>query len=256
MEPPSRCSDCIGCQECSFNEQQYSEQETMEVLEKSVTIKEVSKSSTYEEDSKEVSGWKAATNSNRKSIPAGRVEDKADKEPTQSLRKRKGKTRPLASRKKGETKDRKGPTCWNCEEVGHKREKCPKPKTPALKREQVNEQLQLHGGALLGLGWSRERDVFVHQFANNVSPRKRKQPTGEDKTLKDFHKLEGVSVANSFYRPRGMISPLPIILKVTLGRLFSKEQNLDWVDNLVRELRGHVQDVNTNTHSTPRGLEV
>ena len=98
--------------------------------------------------------------------------------------------------------------------------------------------------------------MFVFQFAINVSPRKRKQPTGEDKTLKDFHKLEGVSVANSFYDPRGMISPLPIILKVMLGRLFSKEENLDWVDNLVRELRGHVQDVNTNTHSTPRGLEV
>ena len=105
----------------------------------SVTIKEVLKSSTSQEDSKEVSDWKATTNSNRKSIPAGRVEDKADKEPTQSLRKRKEKTRPLASRKKGETKDMKGPTCWNCEEVGHKREKCPTPKTPALKGEQVNE---------------------------------------------------------------------------------------------------------------------
>ena len=57
-------------------------------------------------------------------------------------------------------------------------------------------------------------------------------------TLKDFYKLEGVSVANSFYDPRGMISPLPIILKVMLGRLFSKEENLDWVDNLVRELHG------------------
>ena len=96
----------------------------------------------------------------------------------------------------------------------------------------------------------------TNKLANNVSPGKRKQPTGEDMTLKDFYKLEGVSVANSFYDPRGMISPLPIILKVMLGRLFSKEENLDWVDNLVRELRGHVQDVNTNTHSTPRGLEV
>ena len=53
-----------------------------------------------EEDSKEVSNLKAASNSNRKSIPAGRVEDKADKEPTKTLRRRKEKTRLLASCKK------------------------------------------------------------------------------------------------------------------------------------------------------------
>ena len=84
------------------------------------------------------------------------------------------------------------------------------------KGDKVNKQLQLLDGAVLRPRWSRERDVFVIQPAINVSPRKRKQPTGEDMTLKDFYKLEGVSVANSFYDPRGMISPLPIILKVML----------------------------------------
>ena len=62
--------------------QQYTEEETMEVQEKSVTAKEVSKSSTSKEVSREVSDLKAAKNSNRKSISAVRVEDKADKEPT------------------------------------------------------------------------------------------------------------------------------------------------------------------------------
>ena len=70
------------------------------VLEKSVTTKEVSRLNTSKEDSKGVSDLKAASNANRKSIPAGRVEDKVDKEPTKTLRRRKEKTRPLASRKK------------------------------------------------------------------------------------------------------------------------------------------------------------
>ena len=56
--------------------------------------------STSKEDSKGVSDLKAASNSNGKSISAGRVEVKADKELTKSLRRRKEKTRPLASRKK------------------------------------------------------------------------------------------------------------------------------------------------------------
>ena len=43
---------------------------------------------------------KAASNSNGKSISAGRGDVKADKEPAKSLRRRKEKTRPLASRKK------------------------------------------------------------------------------------------------------------------------------------------------------------
>ena len=53
-----------------------------------------------------------------------------------------------------------------------------------------NEQLEMLGGDVLGLGWSSERDRFVFQFAVNVSPRKRKEPTGEDVTLEDLHKLE------------------------------------------------------------------
>ena len=69
--------------------QQYTEHETMEVLEKSVITKEVSGLSTSEENSKGVSVLKAATNSNRKSIPAGRVEDNVDKEPTKNLKRKK-----------------------------------------------------------------------------------------------------------------------------------------------------------------------
>ena len=30
VETPSKCSDCRGCQECSFREQQYKEKETMD----------------------------------------------------------------------------------------------------------------------------------------------------------------------------------------------------------------------------------
>ena len=52
------------------------------------------------------------------------------------------------------------------------------------------EQLELLGGAVLGLGWSSKKDRFIFQFVINVSPRKRKQPTGEDVTLQDLYELE------------------------------------------------------------------
>ena len=44
--------------------------------------------------------------------------------------------------------------------------------------EQVNGQLQLLGDAVLRLGWSSERDMFVFQLAIKASLRKRNQPTG------------------------------------------------------------------------------
>ena len=70
-----------------------------------------------------------------------------------------------------------------------------------------DEQLELHSGAVLGLRWSSEKDIFVFTFAINVSPRKKKQPTGEDVTPEDIHKLEEaklskrvcLSVVNSFF---------------------------------------------------------
>ena len=85
--------------------------------------------------------------------------------------------------------------------------------------------------------------MFVIQLAINISPRKRKQPTGEVMTLKDFYKLEGVSVVNSFYDPRGMLSPLPIILKVLLRRVFSKKYTLNREDYLVKEIHGQRVDL-------------
>ena len=42
VEPPRRCSDCRGCQKCSFRGQQYTEQETMEykAIEPGIRLKE------------------------------------------------------------------------------------------------------------------------------------------------------------------------------------------------------------------------
>ena len=45
-----------------------------------------------------------------------------------------------------------------------------------------------------------------------------------------------LSVVNSFYDPVGMLTPLTIILKVMLKRMFSKEYDLGWVDDLSEEL--------------------
>ena len=116
--------------------------------------------------------------------------------------------------------------------------------------EPDDEQLELLGGAVLGLGWSSEKDRFIFRFAVNVSPRRRKQPTGEDVTLENICMLEAaklskricLSVVNSFFDPIGMLTPLTIILKVMLRRMFSKEYDLDWDDDLDKEL--HSQWVN------------
>ena len=70
VEPPRKCSDCPGCRKCSSKGQQYTERDIKsaeeKVLEKSVTTKEVSRSSTSEEESKGFSDLKAASNSNGK----------------------------------------------------------------------------------------------------------------------------------------------------------------------------------------------
>ena len=84
-----------------------------EVLEKSVTAKEVSKSSTSKEVSREDSDLKAATTSCRKSISADRVEEKAVKEPTKNLKRNKArdeerqKRRELTEKKKEKEKEKR-----------------------------------------------------------------------------------------------------------------------------------------------------
>ena len=70
-------------------------------------------------------------------------------------------------------------------------------------------------------------------------------------TLQDLYKLEEaklskricLSVVNSVYDPMGMLTPLTIILKVMLKRLFSKEFDLSWDDVLDKELHRHWVDV-------------
>ena len=125
-------------------------------------------------------------------------------------------------------------------------------KTLQKERDKVDEQLQLLSGAVLELGWSHEKDKFVIQLATNVSTRKGKQPTGEEMIMKDIYKLEEVklskricmSVVISFQDPMGMFpQPTGIILKVMFRRLFSKDYNLDWVEDLVKDLHGQRMDV-------------
>ena len=124
-------------------------------------------------------------------------------------------------------------------------------KAMQMSGELDDDQLELLGGAVLGLGWSSERDRFIFRFAINVSPRKRKQPTEGDLTPETTYMLEKaklskricLSVVNSFYDPVGLLTPLTIILKVMLKRMFSKEYDLGWDDDLDKEL--HRQWVNT-----------
>ena len=117
-------------------------------------------------------------------------------------------------------------------------------KAMQMSGELDEEQLELLGGAVLGIGWSSERDRFIFKISINVSQRKRKQPTGEDVTKNTIYLLEGatlskricLSVVNSIFDPIGMLTPLTIILKVMLKRMFSKEYNLSWDDGLPKEL--------------------
>ena len=41
-----------------------------------------------------------------------------------------------------------------------------------------DEQLEVLGATVLGIGWSNEKDKFIFKITINVSKRKRNQPTG------------------------------------------------------------------------------
>ena len=69
----------------------------------------------------------------------------------------------------------------------------------------------------MGISWSREKDKFIFRITINVSQRKRKQPFGHG-----FMRI-CISVFDSIFEPIGMFTPLTIILKVMLKRMFSKE---------------------------------
>ena len=116
-------------------------------------------------------------------------------------------------------------------------------KAMAMVGEKDGPALQKLGGAVLGLGFSTERDQLEVRFRVNVSRHIRGQPTEPDLTVETLHKLASViltkriclRIVSSQYDPLGVAACLTIILKVQLKELY--KLGLDWDQPLEGALR-------------------
>ena len=111
--------------------------------------------------------------------------------------------------------------------------------------EEDGEALELLGGAVLGVGWSSERDKFFFDLVVNVSNRRRGEPTGPDLTVQTLQSAREavltkricLSITNSIFDPMGLLTPVTINLKVMMKNMFSSEYDLKWDQALPTELR-------------------
>ena len=111
--------------------------------------------------------------------------------------------------------------------------------------EEDEEKLNKLGGAVLGIPWISGTDRWCIKFHVNLSKKKKGQPTGPDlsiETLVDLDKIiltkrVCLSVSNSLYDPLGLVSPIIIILKVSMKELYSAEHELTWDKVIPEKLR-------------------
>jgi hypothetical protein len=116
-------------------------------------------------------------------------------------------------------------------------------KAMARSGEKDGLALQKLGGAVLGLGFSTERDQLEVKFRVNVSRHVRGEPTEPDLSLETLYKLAScvitkrvcLRVVSSQYDLLGVAACLIIILKVQLKELY--KLGLDWDKPLEGELR-------------------
>ena len=110
--------------------------------------------------------------------------------------------------------------------------------------EKDGESMRLLGGAVLGIPCNLERDTFNMKFRVNVSPRKRREPTGPDLTTDTVGELKNVrwtqrlcvSITNTQFDPLGFASPIIIRLKVLVKKITYQTYKLSWDDILPDEL--------------------
>ena len=128
-------------------------------------------------------------------------------------------------------------------------------KAIALSGEKDGAALEKLSGSVLGHGYSTERDILTVRFRVNISPRKRRMPTGPDLTIETLGKLDQtiltrrlvLGVASGQFDMLGMASPLLIKLRVSMRDLFVKEAGLSWDTALPAKLRdtwvAHIEEL-------------
>ena len=103
--------------------------------------------------------------------------------------------------------------------------------------------LEKLGGYILGLGWSTATDLLRVNFKVNISPLKHGKTTGPDLTVDTLDQLTTAKitkriclrVSSSQYDPLGIVSPLTILLRVSMKELYTME--VDWDQPLEGDIR-------------------
>ena len=113
----------------------------------------------------------------------------------------------------------------------------------------TEEELSLLGsgevGRVLGIGWDPRKDEFKVRVRINVSKKYRSARVGKDLSYDEIPSLVRMkltrrmllSIVNSCYDPYGLLSPITIQMKIALRRMYSKELNIGWDDELPREIK-------------------
>ena len=100
------------------------------------------------------------------------------------------------------------------------------------------ESLKLLGDKTLGHTWLPASDKFVFRIHVNLSSKKRGVRSGQDLTIEDIPRLPNLTFTRrsllgfvmAQYDPMGLISPILVILKIQLRKLYGTDVNLNWDD--------------------------
>ena len=100
------------------------------------------------------------------------------------------------------------------------------------------ERLALLGDKVLGHRWLPTSDKLIFSIVVNLSSKKRGARTARDLTIGDIDRLPGMIFTRRIllgfvmaqYDPMGLLSPLLVILKIQLRKLYGPEVDLAWDD--------------------------
>ena len=103
-----------------------------------------------------------------------------------------------------------------------------------------DEALKLLGsgdlGRVLGMGWEPREDVFKIKVRINLSKKYKRGRSSEDIPYEDIPSIVEMkltkrlllSFVNSCYEPLGLTSPITVQMKITMRKLYSKDNILGW----------------------------
>ena len=102
------------------------------------------------------------------------------------------------------------------------------------------ESLKIYGNKVLGHTWLPTSDQFVFNVKVNLSSKKRGVRCEKDLTHEDIPRLPGILLTRRIllgfvmaqYDPMGLISPIIVILKIQLRKLYGNGLDLGWDDQI------------------------